>query len=1284
MSSLDNSDFEHIIKLYTNFKEEISINRKPNKKECYLIKGSWDTDLNKNIKNYNSNGTRPKTKFYGNKKINNFSLPESNPDFVNYITTLIDCLKKDQKIFLESCELIEFVGTKKVLNNSGEKWDYSARNNKILLGYENEKNEEELILIEGISSLEEGITKNDKNIYKIKIKKNSNEPEQIKSKIEELHKKLLSYQKFDKLNLEEYKNKNNLITIETEIIIQNKIDSNSSTLQTSKREYKKRFHGIATIPDSIKKEKEEPNKEKVLKTPIECKEKEEKKPFTRFHRYQRNTYENPKKEEVESKVIKQKDYKNEKENISKVNDNTKSYIPSQGRIFYKREIKDINTENNQIKNDTNIMNENINVKEKDKEIGKLKMDIENLNKKLLAKEEEKNKIIDSKSGDIQNLKNDLNKSKKDLEDFKKNERKFQTKINTLEKDKKDLDKKITELDKELNEEKKYSDKLDEENKKLKNNENKFNQTILDLQKNEKEYKNKISKLEKEKQESIAKIQKELDDINNYNEEIINENKKLKESDKKNQKLIKDYENKEKNYLSQINELESKNKQKEKDFNNKLNKLKKDITNLEKSNTEIQNKLNNEMKDNDELYEENQNLKKKEKENNKTIKDLETQLQKNEREFSNKLLKLEKENQEINSELDNQIKCNEEINEEIKILKEKEKQFLKQIKDFENNEKNYHLDKKDLENKISKSEKELEKIKNDFSDVTTKNDKLFEENELLKNKEKDYLSRIKELEMKLNQNKEKSDKLAEKKKKEINEKIFFLENKEIELDKRMKNIEIKEQELKIKDQQLEEEKKKIQNQNSNQINMNKMNFNNFNGNLAFNKNNNLNNGNINFMNNMNMSFSNNFPNNFITPNNNMAFNSMNNIGIFNNNINFNNNGNMMANNNFSQNNMNKKRISDGKPISTYQMPTLIGLNNIGATCYLNSTLQCLSQTKALTDYFLNPKNRTKILNNNISEKNSNELQLCPAYLELIENLWKKNSTSKSYSPNQFMNIIEAMNPLFKKGQAGDSKDFIIFILEQIHRELKKPMKNNITPNEPLNQYDKNNAFKNFMYEFQNELSIISDIFFGLNETTNICLYCKDDYNKKNLNNPICYNYGIFNVIIFPLEEVKNYRNILNRSNNIMINNNNVVNLYDCFNYNQKTDYFQGENKNYCNICRQLWNSEYTSYIYSSPNVLILILNRGKNNIYKIKLDFAETIDISPFVINKNISQVYNLYGVITHLGESGPNAHFVASCKSPIDGNWYRYNDAIVSPITNIQNEVFNFGNPYILFYQKSI
>ena len=65
-------------------------------------------------------------------------------------------------------------------------------------------------------------------------------------------------------------------------------------------------------------------------------------------------------------------------------------------------------------------------------------------------------------------------------------------------------------------------------------------------------------------------------------------------------------------------------------------------------------------------------------------------------------------------------------------------------------------------------------------------------------------------------------------------------------------------------------------------------------------------------------------------------------------------------------------------------------------------------------------------------------------------------------------------------------------------------------------------------------------------------------------------------------------------------------------------------------------------------------------------------------------IYNLYGVITQIGQSDPNAHFVASCKSPIDCKWYRYDDAIVKPITNLKEEVIEFGIPYILFYQKYI
>ena len=331
------------------------------------------------------------------------------------------------------------------------------------------------------------------------------------------------------------------------------------------------------------------------------------------------------------------------------------------------------------------------------------------------------------------------------------------------------------------------------------------------------------------------------------------------------------------------------------------------------------------------------------------------------------------------------------------------------------------------------------------------------------------------------------------------------------------------------------------------------------------------------------------------------------------------------------------------------------------------------------------NEDKIINNNIALKNKKALQLCPVYLELIQKLWDKNG-NKSFSPYNFMNTIEKMNPLFKQGQAGDSKDFIIFILEQFHKELKKSVKQNInnstTNTQPLNQYDKVNALNHFYEEFQEECSIISDVFFGFNETTNICVYCKNNFNSRGLDNPICYNYGIFNCLIFPLEEVKKMKNNTMQFNNyININQNNRVSIYECFYYNQKTDLFTGDNKNFCNNCKQLFDSLYTSKIFSSPRVLILILNRGKNNIYNVKIDFTETIDITSFVSLKDKSKmIYNLYGVITHIGQSG---HFVASCKSPIDNKWYRYNDALVSSINNLQKDVIDFGTPYILFYQKN-
>jgi ubiquitin C-terminal hydrolase len=177
-----------------------------------------------------------------------------------------------------------------------------------------------------------------------------------------------------------------------------------------------------------------------------------------------------------------------------------------------------------------------------------------------------------------------------------------------------------------------------------------------------------------------------------------------------------------------------------------------------------------------------------------------------------------------------------------------------------------------------------------------------------------------------------------------------------------------------------------------------------------------------------------------------------------------------------------------------------------------------------------------------EKKSNT-QLSPAYLELITKLWDKNGP-KSFSPYNFMGIVDKMNPLFKRSQTGDSKGYIIFILVQLNKELKITNNNN-NIDIPLNQYDHLSSHNYFFNDFNKDSSILSQNFFGFNETTTECLYCKNISINQGTPTPICYSYGLFNCLIFLLEEVKNMKN-----NYYQMPQNNFVTIYECFIYNQK--------------------------------------------------------------------------------------------------------------------------------------
>ena len=915
----------------------------------------------------------------------------------------------------------------------------------------------------------------------------------------------------------------------------------------------------------------------------------------------------------------------------------------------KSEYSNINKKYKEILDKYNFLeNENMN---KGKEIEKILKEKEIIN----DKNQELEQSLKEKNKENEELKNKYIEIEKQLkegnllnEDYKNNLTNYEDILQKCQNQINDLDIKYKNKEEEINILKDKNQNEDEKNK-----ETEIALSIKEKEINNIKNENIIFKKElDDKEKELLKIKDELkessNDIIKLKNEINNLNIKINEKDEE---------------ISKMNQLKMDLEIKNENYNNLLKQYKEELEKAKSENIENENNLRNilNVNDNDSKKYQNEIL-----ELNKEIS-----------EYKNKFLDKQSENEKLMEEIrNNQIKLDEDkkiiekINSDYKNEEEKVKDIQKQLKEFDE--------------KLKSSNDLINKYENDLKISNSKNDELNKSLEKIMKEKEDEIneiinSNINEINIREEQNK---------KLKSINEKIESELNNLKNLNAQLKNknnelnniINLKENELnnfkKINDELIEKNKKLEQKEKEylNEIKTYK--------------------------------------------NKSKEINQIKNEINEEEQININNTKNEIKQLEQHKNNLNteiynltlklseleqkiKEKQSeidkqDNEPKKDkdiikleYIFPPNIGLNNVGATCFMNSTLQCLSHTKKLTNYFLNPLNKERILKNNTAIKNPDALQLTPLYLELISKLWAKDD-SKTYSPYNFMNGIQSMNPLFQRGQAGDAKDFIIFILEQMHQELKKNMLKNKVELEPLNQYDKSNAFQHFFTEFQADVSIISDIFFGINETTNICLNCKNVYGSNGQNYPICYNYGIFNCIIFPLEEVKKMKNQFmqlygiqdNRGLNSM--NNNRVSLIECFIYNQKTDKFTGDNQNYCNVCRKLQDSDYTSKIYISPNVLVLILNRGKGNIYDVKLDFAENIDVTDFISLREKPRIsYNLYGVITHLGKSGPYAHFVASCKSPVDGAWYRFNDGLVSPIKNFQSEIHDFGNPYILFYQKN-
>ncbi|KAG8041828.1 hypothetical protein G9C98_007132 [Cotesia typhae] len=109
--------------------------------------------------------------------------------------------------------------------------------------------------------------------------------------------------------------------------------------------------------------------------------------------------------------------------------------------------------------------------------------------------------------------------------------------------------------------------------------------------------------------------------------------------------------------------------------------------------------------------------------------------------------------------------------------------------------------------------------------------------------------------------------------------------------------------------------------------------------------------------------------------------------------------------------------------------LVGLQNIGNTCYMNAALQALSNVVPLTQYFMDCSHMVVY----IGKDRKPGLSL--SYMNLIKDMW--NHKTRGYVvPNGILSGIRAVNPMFRGYHQHDTQEFLRCFMDQLHEELKE--------------------------------------------------------------------------------------------------------------------------------------------------------------------------------------------------------------------------------------------------------
>ena len=165
--------------------------------------------------------------------------------------------------------------------------------------------------------------------------------------------------------------------------------------------------------------------------------------------------------------------------------------------------------------------------------------------------------------------------------------------------------------------------------------------------------------------------------------------------------------------------------------------------------------------------------------------------------------------------------------------------------------------------------------------------------------------------------------------------------------------------------------------------------------------------------------------------------------------------------------------------------LIGLRNLGNTCFMNSAIQCLSSVEELTKYFLLKKYLEEI---NKTSKSGAKGKIAEAYYSLISELW--NGNSRYINPWDFRQIFVSFVKQFAGFSQQDSDEMLTFVLDSLHEDLNRVK---VKPYSELkekaeNETEEEASLRWWKNHIERENSIIVDLFHGQFKSVVKCPEC----------------------------------------------------------------------------------------------------------------------------------------------------------------------------------------------------